>query len=46
MGLDVSGSVDDEEYQLQLQGVIAALNAPDVQDVLFMQPEAPIRLHV
>ncbi|MFT6075663.1 MAG: hypothetical protein ACJAZ1_002593 [Yoonia sp.] len=46
MGLDVSGSVDDEEYQLQLQGVIAALNAQAVQDVLFLQPEAPIRLHV
>jgi hypothetical protein len=46
MGLDVSGSVDDEEYSLQLNGVIAALNAPAVQNILFMQPEAPIRLHV
>ncbi len=46
MGLDVSGSVDDEEYHLQLQGVIAALNAQAVQEVLFMQPEAPIRLQV
>ncbi len=46
MGLDVSGSVDDQEYRLQLEGVIAALNAPAVQDVLFAQPEAPIRLHV
>ena len=46
MGLDVSGSVDDEEYQLQLEGVISALNAPAVQDVLFMQPDAPVRLHV
>jgi hypothetical protein len=46
LGLDVSGSVDDEEYQLQLDGVITALNAREVTDVLFMQPEAPIRLHV
>lgn len=46
MGLDVSGSVDDDEYRLQLDGVIAALNAQPVKDVLFMQPEAPIRLHV
>ncbi len=46
MGLDVSGSVDDDEYQLQLNGVIAALNAQAVQDVFFLQPEAPVRLHV
>jgi len=46
MGLDVSGSVDDDEYRLQLDGVVAALNAQAVKDVLFMQPEAPIRLHV
>jgi hypothetical protein len=46
MALDVSGSVDDDEYRLQLEGVIAALNAQAVKDVLFMQPEAPIRLHV
>ena len=46
MGLDVSGSVDDDEYRLQLDGVIAALNAQAVKDVLFMQPEAAIRLHV
>lgn len=46
MGLDVSGSVDDTEYRLQLDGVITALNAQAVREVLFMQPEAPIRLHV
>jgi hypothetical protein len=46
MGLDVSGSVDDAEYQLQLDGVIAAINAPAVTDILFLQPDAPIRLHV
>ena len=46
LGLDVSGSVDEQEYQLQLNGVVTALNAPAVQDVFFLQPEAPIRLHV
>ncbi|MGJ8621494.1 MAG: DUF1194 domain-containing protein [Yoonia sp.] len=46
LGLDVSGSVDDQEYRLQLDGVIAALTAPPVQDILFLQPDAPIRIHV
>lgn len=46
LALDVSSSVDDAEYRLQLDGVMAALNAPSVQDILFMQPDAPIRLHV
>jgi hypothetical protein len=46
LALDVSSSVDDSEYQLQIEGVIAALNAPTVQQILFLQPEAPITLHV
>jgi hypothetical protein len=46
LGLDVSSSVDDVEYRLQLDGVIAAITAPAVQDILFAQPEAPIRIHV
>ncbi|WP_342068528.1 DUF1194 domain-containing protein [Yoonia algicola] len=46
LGLDVSSSVDQSEYQLQLQGVITALNAPVVMDILFLQPDAPVRLHV
>jgi len=46
LALDVSSSVDDEEYQLQLDGVIAALNAQAVQEILFIQPDAPIRIHV
>ncbi len=46
LGLDVSSSVDDAEYRLQLDGVIAALTAPAVQDILFIQPDAPIRIHV
>lgn len=46
MALDVSSSVDDAEYRLQLEGVATALNAPAVRDILFRQPEAPIRVHV
>lgn len=46
LGLDVSSSVDQSEYDLQLEGVIAALNAPVVMDILFLQPDAPVRLHV
>lgn len=46
LGLDVSSSVDDSEYVLQLEGVIAALTAPVVQDILFLQPDAPVRIHV
>ncbi len=46
IGLDVSGSVDAREYQLQVQGLAAALNAPDVRQLLFSMPEAPITLGV
>ncbi len=46
LGLDVSSSVDDAEYRLQLNGVVAALNSETVQEILFAQPDAPIRLHV
>ena len=46
LGLDVSGSVDADEYRLQLDGLAIALNSPDVQDVLFAQPEAPVQVLV
>ncbi len=46
LGLDVSSSVDDAEYRLQLDGVIAALNADPVQEILFAQPQAPVMIHV
>lgn len=46
LALDVSSSVDPSEYRLQLEGVISALNAPVVRDILFLQPDAPVRLHV
>ena len=46
LGLDVSGSVDAGEYRLQLDGLAAALSSDAVQEVLFAQPAAPIRITV
>ncbi len=46
LGLDVFGSVDAREYQLQLDGLAGALIRPDVQDAILAFPEAPIRLYV
>ncbi len=46
LGLDVSASVDGEEYRLQLDGLATALNSAEVQNVLFMQPEAPVHILV
>lgn len=46
LGLDVSGSVDEREYRLQLDGLAGALTAPAVQARLLAQPETPVRLAV
>lgn len=46
LGLDVSGSVDDTEYRLQLDGLAAALQNPQVQEALMQMPEAPVRLMI
>ena len=46
LGLDVSGSVDAQEYQLQLDGVAAALNSDAVSRILFDGPAAPIKLAI
>lgn len=46
LGLDVSGSVDDDEYRLQLDGLAAALLAPQVQDAFLAMPQAPVELAV
>lgn len=46
MALDVSGSVDAEEYRLQMSGLAAALGDPDVEAALFSMPEAPVALSV
>jgi uncharacterized protein DUF1194 len=46
VGLDVSGSVDGGEYQLQLLGLAKALIDPEVQGALLAQPGSPVYLAV
>ena len=46
LGLDVSGSVDAQEYRLQLDGVASALLQPDVQGAIFGMPGAHVTLAV
>lgn len=46
LGLDVSGSVDAAEYQLQMQGVANALLHPSVQAALLSQPGTWVELLV
>lgn len=46
LGLDVSGSVDLREYRLQINGVITALNHPDVVDLFLETPSAPVSILV
>jgi hypothetical protein len=38
LAVDASGSVDDAEYALQLQGIAAALRDPEVQAAIAKQP--------
>lgn len=45
-GLDVSSSVDAGEYRMQLDGLATALRSQAVQEVLFVQPDAPIEVLV
>ncbi|WP_112316987.1 DUF1194 domain-containing protein [Rhodovulum viride] len=46
IGLDVSGSVDAEEYRLQRDGLAAALIHPDVQAAFLQIPSAPVALAI
>ena len=46
LGLDVSASVDLQEYRLQLDGLITALNDAEVVSRLLAMPEAPVTLMV
>lgn len=46
LALDVSGSVNAEEYRAQLDGLAGALNDPDVRDALLALPAFPVRLNV
>ena len=45
-GLDVSGSVNEQEYILQREGLANALLSPMVQQAIFAMPNAPIKLMV
>ncbi len=46
MGLDISGSVDADEYRLQLDGLASALLDRDVRDAFLAMPDAYVRLFV
>lgn len=46
LGVDVSGSIDAFEYQLQTQGLANALTDPDVVDSFLVLPDAPVALAI
>ncbi len=46
IGLDISGSVDESEYRLQLDGLAGALLDTDVQKAFLAMPDASVRLFV
>ncbi|MGB5559317.1 MAG: DUF1194 domain-containing protein [Paracoccaceae bacterium] len=46
LGLDISGSVDEREYRLQMDGLAAALMNREVQAAFFAIPDLPVRLSV
>lgn len=46
LGVDVSSSVDTEEYGLQVEGLARALEAPEVAAAFLGDPERPVWLHV
>ena len=46
LALDISGSVDRFEYDLQLRGVAAALRDGEIQDLVLSDPDNPIELSV
>lgn len=46
LGLDISGSVDEREYRLQLDGLAGAVLDRDVQDAFMALPETWVRLLV
>lgn len=46
LALDVSGSVDDREYRLQLDGVATALDDDRVRAAILSMPDAPVAFAV
>lgn len=46
LGLDVSGSVDSQEYRLQLDGLASALRSSEVSGLILSNPATFVRLAV
>ncbi len=46
MALDVSGSVDQQEYRQQMDGLAQALIDQDVQNAFFAMPDVPVAVAV
>jgi len=46
LGLDISGSVDAREYRMQLDGLAAALTAPEVVAMATASPDIPVYISV
>ena len=46
LALDVSGSVNSEEYHLQIKGLSSALLSPKVQNIILEQPSKPISIAI
>ena len=46
LALDVSSSVDDAEYSLQMQWLAGVLSDPEVQDALLANPKNPVMLAI
>ena len=46
LALDVSGSVDQTEYRMQMEGLAEALTDAKVQDAIFAMPDVPVAVAV
>ncbi|MDG1532723.1 MAG: DUF1194 domain-containing protein [Paracoccaceae bacterium] len=46
LALDISGSVNDVEYNQQLNGLAGALLAPEISDLILSTPETPVSVAV
>lgn len=46
LGLDVSASIDNGEFDLQMKGLAKAILAKDVQQAFLAVPAAPVRLYI
>ena len=46
LALDVSGSVNNEEYHLQIKGLSSALLSPKVQNIILEQPNKPVSIAI